>query len=121
MKSSSPGMLLAVVSLWVQSLATASEPPPQFAICSACHTTSTDGANSMGPNLRGVVGRKAGSAPGFQYSEAMKKSGIRWTAQELNAFLSDVPAKVPGTLMPFPGLPEAQDREAVIAYLKSLK
>jgi cytochrome c len=96
-------------------------PPAQFAICSACHTTTTDGANSMGPNLRGVVGRKAGTAPGFQYSAAMKKSGIRWTPQELNAFLADVPAKVPGTLMPFPGLPDAQDRQAVIAYLQSLK
>src|ERR1700733_13806964 len=76
-------------------------PPPQFAICAVCHTTSADGANSMGPNLRGVVGRKAGTAPGFQYSQAMKGSGIRWSPQELNAFLTDVTAKVPGTLMPF--------------------
>lgn len=117
-------MLLAVVGL-SSSLGAAAAPeatpPPQFAICSACHTTSADGANSMGPNLRGVVGRKAGTAPGFQYSEAMKGSGIRWTPQELNSFLTDVTAKVPGTLMPFPGLPDAQDRQAVIAYLKSLK
>jgi cytochrome c len=96
-------------------------PPPQFAICAVCHTTSADGANSMGPNLRGVVGRKAGTAPGFQYSQAMKGSGIRWTPRELDSYLTDVTAKVPGTLMPFNGLPDAQDRQAVIGYLKSLK
>lgn len=96
-------------------------PPPQFAICAVCHTTSADGANSMGPNLRGVVGRKAGTAPGFQYSQAMKGSGIRWTPQELDSYLTDVTAKVPGTLMPFNGLPDSGDRQAVINYLKSLK
>jgi cytochrome c len=118
-------LLLAVVTLSAPLRAAAASPettpPPQFAICAACHTTSPDGANSMGPNLRGVVGRKAGTAPRFQYSAAMKGSGIRWSPQELNSFLTDVTAKVPGTLMPFPGLPDAQDRQAVIAYLKSLK
>ena len=96
-------------------------PPPQFAICAACHSTASDGSHSMGPNLRGVVGRKAGSAPGFQYSSAMRDSGIRWTPQELDSFLTDVPAKVPGTLMPINGLPDPADRQAVIRYLKSLK
>jgi cytochrome c len=96
-------------------------PPPQFTLCAACHSTSPDGANSMGPNLRGVVGRKAGTAPGFQYSRPMRESGIRWTPKELDSFLSDVPAKVPGTLMPINGLPDAQDRQAVIDYLKRLK
>jgi cytochrome c len=96
-------------------------PPPQFTLCATCHSTSADGTNSMGPNLRGVVGRKAGTAPGFQYSQAMKGSGIRWTPQELDSFLTDVPKKVPGTLMPINGLPDAQDRQAVINYLKSLK
>jgi len=51
----------------------------------------------------------------------MRSSGIRWTPKELDSFLTDVSAKVPGTLMPFPGLPDPQDRQAVIAYLKSLK
>lgn len=109
------------IALQAAAAAPTPEPPPQFAICSACHTTSSDGANSMGPNLRGVVGRRAGTAPGFQYSDAMKGLGIRWTPQELDSFLTNVQAKVPGTLMPFNGLPDAQDRQAVIAYLKSLK
>lgn len=110
-----------VAAATAQSALPAAAAPPQFAICTACHTTSTDGANAMGPNLRGVVGRKAGTAPGFQYSQPMRSSGIRWTPKELDSFLTDVSAKVPGTLMPFPGLPDPQDRQAVIAYLKSLK
>jgi cytochrome c len=123
--SFSSAHLLIVAALCTRINAAAASPeatpPPQFGICAACHTTSPDGANSMGPNLRGVVGRKAGTAPGFQYSQAMKGSGIRWTPQELDSFLTDVTAKVPGTLMPFPGLPAAQDRQAVIDYLQSLK
>ncbi len=129
MSSFSTVLLLAASScipLGVAAVARAATPaeptpPPQFAICAVCHTTSTDGASSMGPNLRGVVGRKAGTAPGFQYSQPMKSSGIRWTPQELDSYLTDVSAKVPGTLMPFNGLPDPQDRQAVIAYLKSLK
>lgn len=104
-----------------QSSAPAPAPPSQFAICAVCHTTTTDSAHGMGPNLRGVVGRKAGTAPGFQYSQPMRNSRIRWTPQELDSFLADVRAKVPGTLMPFPGLPDAADRQAVIAYLKTLR
>jgi cytochrome c len=124
-------VLLVMANLWAPFGAAAAapeasatppaKPPPQFSICAACHTTSADGANSMGPNLRGVVGRKAGTAPGFQYSRPMRDSGIRWTPQELDSFLTNVSGKVPGTLMPFNGLPDAQDRQAVIAYLKSLK
>jgi cytochrome c len=104
-----------------EASATGAIPPSQFAICAVCHTTTTDGASSMGPNLRGVVGRKAGTLPGFQYSKPMRDSGIRWTPRELDSYLTDVSAKVPGTLMPFNGLPDSGDRQAVINYLKSLK
>ena len=95
--------------------------PPAFAICSACHPVTPAGEHSIGPNLRNVVGRRAGTAAKFTYSKAMRESGITWTPAELDAYLSNVSAKVPGTLMSFNGLPEAKDRRAVIEYLASLK
>lgn len=100
--------------------ATASAPPAQFALCAACHPTSSDGASAMGPNLRGVVGRRAGTLRDFPYSTAMKTSGIIWTRDMLNDYLTDVQKKVPGTLMTFPGIPAAADRAAVIGYLETL-
>src|SRR3954454_5595449 len=71
-----------------------------------------------GPSLAGVVGRKAGTAPGFtRYSSALKASGVVWDAASLDAWLIDPAGFVPGNRMPFPGLPEAQARSDVIAYL----
>ncbi len=98
-----------------------SEPPSQFAVCAACHPTSADGASAMGPNLRGIVGRSAGSLAAFPYSEAMKRSGIVWTREALDAFLTNVQQKVPGTQMTITGIPDAADRAAVITYLESLR
>ena len=96
-------------------------PPPQFVLCAACHPTSSDGASAMGPNLRNVLGRQAGTLEGFSYSSAMKSSGIVWTREELDAFLANVQRKVPGTMMALPGIPDPSDREAVIEYLQSLR
>ncbi len=97
------------------------QPPPQFAVCGACHPTSTDGASAMGPNLRGVIGRHAGTLSGFNYSAAMRESQIVWTRDELNAYLTNVPAKLPGSLMAFAGLPNPAARAAVIDYLATLQ
>jgi cytochrome c2 len=108
-------------SVPAQSPAVAATPPPQFALCAACHPTSSDRASAIGPNLRNVVGRRAGTLDGFQYSSAMKSSGIIWTREELDAFLSNVQRKVPGTMMTLAGVPDPSDREAVIAYLQSLR
>lgn len=102
------------------SLAAVTTPPPQFALCGACHPTSADGASAIGPNLRNVVGRRAGTLAGFSFSKAMASSGIVWTREALDAFLTDVQQKVPGTLMTLPGIPDSDDRAAVIAYLESL-
>jgi cytochrome c2 len=88
-----------------------------FAKCAACHALEA-GKNLIGPSLHGVVGRKAASAPGFVYSDAMKSSGITWTDAELSDYLTQPQKKVPGTKMSFPGLPDAQDRAELIAYLK---
>jgi len=95
--------------------------PAAFAICAACHSVSLTGEHSIGPNLRGVVGRRAGTAPNYSYSRAMRESGIVWSKSELGSFLTNVPAKIPGTLMAFNGLPDANDRQAVVDYLATLQ
>lgn len=97
------------------------KPPPPFAICEACHSTSTDGASAMGPNLRGVAGRRAGSLPGYTYSAAMSASQIVWSREELDAFLTNAPAKVPGTYMVYPGVVDPAERAAVVEYLLRLR
>lgn len=102
------------------SPAATSTPPPQFALCGACHPTSSDGASAIGPNLRNVVGRRAGTLDGFPYSKAMRSSGIVWTSEALDAFLANVQEKVPGTVMTLQGISDSGDRAAVIAYLQSL-
>jgi len=101
--------------------ATDAPAPAAFAICAACHTVSPSGENSIGPNLRGVVGRHAGTAPNYSYSRAMRESGIVWSKAELDSFLANVPAKVPGTLMAYNGVADAAERQAVIDYLATLQ
>ena len=88
-----------------------------FKKCHACHNIGEGAKNSVGPELNGVVGRKAGSAEGYAYSDANKGSGITWDAATLEVYLKDPKAKVPGTKMMFPGLPNDKDRADVIAYL----
>jgi cytochrome c len=91
-----------------------------FANCSACHTVARDAANGAGPNLFGIVGQPAGQVAGFAYSDALKGSGITWTAAELDSFIADPAAKIPGTTMVAGALADAAKRQAVIAYLESI-
>lgn len=88
-------------------------------ICHACHNDKK-GANWTGPTLWGVVGRKAGTEPGYDYSEAMRKFGKVWTPDELNHYLWDPQAYIPGVKMHFVGLKRKWNRHAVIAYLETL-
>ena len=73
-------------------------PPPLFAVCSACHESTANAAPSVGPNLFGVGGRKAGAAPDFDYSDAMKASTTVWSAETLTAFLTDPAKAIPGNV-----------------------
>lgn len=84
--------------------------------CTGCHATDVD---REGPHLRGVYGRRAGSVPGFEYSSAIRKSGVTWTDATLNQWLSDSDAMLPDSAMGF-SVPRAQERNDLIAYLKSL-
>lgn len=90
-----------------------------FKACATCHTT--DHSNRVGPGLEGIIGRKAGTAPGFRYSRAMKNSGIVWDEKTLDAFLESPQKAVPGTRMPYAGLKDKTDRSDLIAYLAALK
>jgi len=90
-----------------------------FAQCTACH--STDGSNGVGPSLQGVVGRKAGTFPGFRFSRAMKAATIGWDVATLEGYIADPQKTVPGNVMPFSGIPEAKQRADLIAYLQTLK
>jgi cytochrome c len=89
-----------------------------FNRCKACHTVE-QGKNRVGPSLFGVVGRKAGTEPGFAYSDAMKNSGMTWTEDSLEKYLADPKAAVPGNKMAFPGVKDEKERDDVIAYLKT--
>lgn len=89
-----------------------------FAQCSACHVVEP-GVNRTGPSLAGIIGRDAGTVEGYSYTEANANSGITWSAEKMFQYLEDPQRVIPGTKMAFAGLPEAQDRADVIAYLQS--
>lgn len=90
-----------------------------FKACAICH--STDKTNRVGPGLEGIVGRPAGTSPGFRYSKAMKDAEIVWDKTSLDGFLELPQKAVPGNRMPYAGLKDAADRADVIAYLSTLK
>lgn len=98
----------------------ADTPPVAWGKCAACHTAKP-GINAVGPTLFGVIGRKAGSVPGFAYSDANKASGITWDENTLDQYLAAPMKMVPGTKMVFAGLSDPAERKAVIEYLEKQK
>ncbi len=90
-----------------------------FRTCKACHSIEQDGEDGLGPNLWNVAGAKAARRADFPYSEALRNSGIVWTDENLDKWLSGPSKFVPGSKMAYPGNPNAADRAALIAYLKS--
>jgi cytochrome c len=100
--------------------APAATPPADFAVCSACHESTADARPSLGPNLFGIGGRKAGAVPDYDYSPAMKSSGLTWTADTLQAFIIDPNKAVPGNKMDYPGASETTAK-AIADYLMTLK
>ena len=91
-----------------------------FRQCNSCHVAVPDGPARTGPNLFDVLGRTAGTLEGVRYSPAIREageSGLVWTVETLDGFLSDPRGYIPGSRMSFRGLPDLQDRMDVIAYL----
>ncbi|GAO40721.1 putative cytochrome c [Sphingomonas changbaiensis NBRC 104936] len=93
---------------------------PSFAPCSICHTVAPN-QNRIGPTLNKIVGRPKASVPGFAYSPAMKAQKGVWSEAELDAFIANPKAKVPGTRMVYAGMTDPAKRARLIAWLKSIK
>lgn len=89
-----------------------------FRKCAACH--KIDGNNAVGPHLDGVVDRAKGGVPGFGYSAAITGLGGTWSGEDLYNFLVNPKKFAPGTIMSFAGLPKAEDRADLIAYLTTV-
>ena len=89
--------------------------------CASCHTMASDPAHGpKGPNLMGVIGRTAGTLAGWDFSPALRASGVVWTEENLNKWLTDPDVFVPGAQMPLK-VPDRFEREDVIAYIRSVK
>lgn len=86
--------------------------------CKACHALDKDAASTVGPNLHGLIGRKAGSVEGFSSSDAMKSSGIVWDDKTLAEYLKDPKGRVPGNKMVYAGLKQEAQQADLIAFLK---
>jgi len=115
-------MMIAAVALCATvAPAMAADPAAgekDFTVCKACHRLGEDAKNNVGPQLNGVVGRKAGSLADFNYSEPMKSSGLTWDEATLTEYLKNPKAKVPGTKMAYAGLKDEAKIADIIAYLK---
>ena len=121
------GLLAALALLvagWPAAAQDASKGEAVFKRCRACHAIGPGAKNKAGPVLTGVVGRKAGSVPGFNYSEAMKEAGskgIVWTEDNLSKYLETPDRFVPNNVMAFPGIKNDAERKDLIAFLKLYK
>jgi cytochrome c len=92
-----------------------------FQRCFACHSVTAGEDKLPGPNLRGVIGRRAGTLGAFRFSPALVAAGARglvWTRETLDAYLTDPERFIPGTEMGLPGLRESDDRRDVIDFLE---
>jgi cytochrome c len=89
--------------------------------CASCHTPKRDSPVVLGPSLQGILGRPAGSVAGFPYSDALKKSGIVWSEDNLRKWIADAHQMVPNTLMPHASISDPAEQLYVVEYLKTLK
>ena len=113
--------LLALLPLAAHAGGDADKGKAVFKKCLPCHRIGPGAKTLVGPELNGVVGRKAASIEGYGYSKAMRKSGLTFDEATLTQYLHGPRAMIPGINMTFPGIPKDQDIADVIAYLKTFK
>jgi cytochrome c len=89
-----------------------------FARCKACHQIGEAATNSVGPPLNGIIGRKAGSYPGFAYSLANKNAGLTWNEPTFQDYIKNPQSKIPGTKKLFSGVKDDKSVADLIAFLK---
>jgi cytochrome c len=89
-----------------------------FAVCKVCHQVGETAKNAVGPVLNGIIGRKAGTYAGYNYSDANKNSGLTWDEATFRDYIKDPKAKVPGTKMIYAGLKDDQKIGDLFAFLK---
>lgn len=110
----------AVASTTTAAAASGPAAPAAFAVCKSCHSPEK-GKNMVGPSLFGVFDTKAGDVAGFNFSPAMKASGLTWDEATLDEYLAAPMKKVPGTKMTYAGQSDPAKRKELIEYIKSLK
>ena len=112
-----------------ENAAAAAEPPDPrlvargkrlYVFCQACHATEEVKGSKIGPNLAGILNRPAASLEDSLYSDALRQQDFVWDEEKLDIWLLRPATLVPGTSMAFVGLPQEQNRTAIIAYLKTL-
>ena len=113
------GVVLCVMFSSVGAMAAdASHGKELFLACAACHTEKPD---AIGPNLKGVFGRKSALLDDFRYSNPMKRANLVWDAANLRAYLIDPQSKVKGNRMPFGGVADPAEADDLVAYLQTYK
>ena len=95
--------------------------PSSIAQCKICHSFKAGQKSSFGPNLFGIVGKKAGSQPGFGYSQVIKEANIQWDRATLNRFIEAPQSAIPGNNMAFSGIKNSSKRAEIIDYLATLE
>jgi cytochrome c len=121
LRSSGRRLGLAALMLAVPVLAqaqNAEDGKVVFNKCRACHQVGPGAKNLVGPELNGLMGRKAGSVAGFNYSEANKNSGLIWDQATFREYIKNPRAKIPNTKMVFPGLTDEKDINDLLAFLE---
>jgi len=116
--SCTAGLVLLALASSIAVAADAEHGKALFAPCAACHAERAD---SLGPSLKGVYGRRSAALDDFRYSNAMKRANLVWDDDNLRAYIKDPQGKVKGNRMPFGGISDAKDVDDVVAYLKTLK
>jgi cytochrome c len=112
------GAGLAAIVLPAAAAADAERGKVLFQACAACHS---DARNPLGPDLKGVFGRKSAALEDYRYSPPMMRANLVWDEANLRDYIADPQAKVKGNRMPYGGVKSRQDLDDLVAYLKTLK